>query len=257
MTTKLAGKGTVFLPFNRGNARRRGQPRPPERLPDGATCGRRSGSGTASSTSSPASSTSSRGEEADRRQEDEGERHLPPLPPAGRRPEAGGDGARRRCRPQLPGPALRRLGQEQHHRVAGSPALQPARRATTSGLRLGRRHHRPARCSTGSSRTRSTSSSTSRASSQKIDENSPQLAEALDGGHADHHHDAPEVPFVAEKIGRAPEPALRRHRGRGPLARQTGEAARATSRRCSARQTPRGGRGARTRATPTARRTTR
>ena len=51
----------------------------------------------------------------------------------------------REGREQLPDHALGRQRQEQLHRLAGAPALQPARRRGPEGIRLGRGRHRPPR----------------------------------------------------------------------------------------------------------------
>ena len=53
---------------------------------------------------------------------------LPALPSVGRRAQARGRRARARRRPQLPRPALRRLGQVELDRLARAPALDPPRR---------------------------------------------------------------------------------------------------------------------------------
>ena len=66
---------------------------------------------------------------------------------------------------QLPRPALGRVGQVEHDRLARAPPLDAPRRGRREGVRQGRRDHRPAWCSTASCRTRSTSSSTRTASS--------------------------------------------------------------------------------------------
>jgi type I restriction enzyme R subunit len=64
---------------------------------------------------------------------------------------------------QLPGPALGRLGQVQLHRLAGAPAGQPARRSRTRRCFIRWSSSPTAACSTSSCRTPSTSSSTNRA----------------------------------------------------------------------------------------------
>ena len=96
------------------------------------------------------------------------DRDLPPLPPVGRRARSSRPHARARRRAATTSSSTRRLGQVEHHRLdwpTGSSTLHDD--ADTQGLRQGRRHHRPAWCSTTSSRTRSTSSSTPGASSRR------------------------------------------------------------------------------------------
>ena len=146
MTTRLAGKDTVFLPFNRGaNTAGPATPSTPAATAR-PTCGRRSGSGTASSTSSGASSTSRpKRSKVDGKTVTNGDHDLPALPPARRGAEAG------ESRPQ--GGAGKSYliqhsagsGKVELHRVAGPSARQPARRRRPEGLRLGRGHHRPPR----------------------------------------------------------------------------------------------------------------
>ena len=80
--------------------------------------------------------------------------------------------------------ALGRVREVEHDRLARAPARDPARRRRPQGLRQGRDHHRPARARPAASGAPSTSSSTSTASSQRIDKDSAQLAEALAGEQA-------------------------------------------------------------------------
>ena len=188
---------------------------PPATAPP--TCGRRSGSATPGSTSCAASSTSSHG----RRRRRPGTVIFPRyhqwdavLAARGRTPAPHGAGH------VLPRPALGRVGQVEHHRLARPPALDAARRRRRQGLRQGRRHHRPASCSTASCRTRSTSSSTRTGVVEKIDaglrRSSPTRSPGEQAPH--HHHHAAEVPVRARQGRRAARPApLRRHRRRGPL----------------------------------------
>ena len=61
---------------------------------------------------------------------------------------------------------------------------------------------------------------------EKIDENSQQLAEALDVGHADHHHHAPEVPLRHREDRQAARAAATRVIVDEAHSSQTGEAAR-------------------------------
>ena len=68
---------------------------------------------------------------------------LPPLPPVGCRPPARGGRPRGGPRAQLPRPALRGLGQEQHDRLARPPADEPPRRRRRARVRQGGRDHRP------------------------------------------------------------------------------------------------------------------
>ncbi len=59
-------------------------------------------------------------------------RIFPRLPPVARGAEADRRTPRARRRAQLPRPALGGLGQVEHDRLAGAPAVQPVRRRTTS-----------------------------------------------------------------------------------------------------------------------------
>ena len=118
----------------------------------------------------------------------------------------------------LPRAALGRVGQVEHDRLAGPPAVVAARRRRHEGVRQGRRDHRPAWCSTGSCRTRSTSSSTPTASRCGSTRDSP-AARRRAGRRAgpDHHHDAAEVPVRPRQDRVAARPPLRRDRRRGAL----------------------------------------
>ncbi len=141
MTTRLAGTVDPVPavqpgPRDGGRATRRTRTAIARR-----TCGSRCGSGTPGSTCCSGSSTSSR--------PPKGSKARPVvifpryhqwdavLRADGRRPRA-------RCRARLPGAALGRVGQVEHDRLAGPPAVVAARRRRHEGVRQGRRDHRPA-----------------------------------------------------------------------------------------------------------------
>ena len=186
MTTRLAGQPTRFLPFNRGHDRRQRATRRTRRATGRATCGSGSGRATPGSTCSAASSTSS------------GRRRARPAAKRAARSvifpryhqwdavlqlEADARERRRRARATSsstrPARASRNTIAWLAHRLS---TLHDA--PTTQGVRQGRRHHRPASSSTGSSRTRSTSSSTPTASWRGSTRTRQQLAEALAGEQA-------------------------------------------------------------------------
>ena len=124
----------------------------------------------------------------------QGEHHLPPLPPARCRPEAGEPRAQGGRGQQLPDPALGGLWEDEQHRLAGAPPVEPARRQGPEGLRLGRRHHRPARPRQAAPGHHLPV----RAQAGRRPEDRREHAAARGGpdlGHADHHHHAPEVPL--------------------------------------------------------------
>ncbi len=143
MTTRLAGKDTVFLPFNRGCERRQGEPANPigyktaylweevwqrDRLLDilarfvHLVVEEKKVGGRNVTTESMI---------FPRYHQLDAVRRLV----AAAKPARGGA--------ELPRPALGRERQEQHHRLAGPPALQPPRGGRPEGLRLGRRRDRP------------------------------------------------------------------------------------------------------------------
>ena len=104
---------------------------------------------------------------------------------------------------ELPDPALGRQRQEQLHRLAGPPAGEPARRQGREGLRFGHRDHRPAVLDQQLQDT-IYQFEHKQGVVQKIDEDSSQLGEGAEGRHADHHHDAAEVPLRAQSKVRRP-----------------------------------------------------
>ena len=150
ITTRLAGEKTRFLPFNMGSegpgvSRRRREPASRSTATARRTCGSRCGSRTPGWTLFGASCTS-RSEEHGQGRPARAAHDLPAVPPVARGPRA--DRARRRARrrTQLPGPALGRLRQVEHHRLAGH---RLSHTCTTdderAGLRQGHRDHRPGR----------------------------------------------------------------------------------------------------------------
>ena len=154
MATRLAGDATRFLPFNRGSNPGavhcgEGQPGQPQRLPHRLLLAR--GARTRALPRHPRLLRLPRDPRGEGRGR-EGRAHraardddLPALPPARRRPPAGRHRARRRAGPQLPHPALGGQRQDEQHLVALAPPREPAHRRRREGLRLRRRHHRPAR----------------------------------------------------------------------------------------------------------------
>ena len=96
-------------------------------------------------------------------------------------------------RTALPDPALRRQRQELHHRLAGSPAFDLARRNRPAGLRLDHRRHRPA----GPRPPASDDDAAVRADAWRRGEHRHHIAPAQGGarvGQDDHRHHAAEVP---------------------------------------------------------------
>ena len=113
-------------------------------------------------------------------------------------------GARARPGPAVPGAALGRQRQEQHHRLAGAPAVEPARRPGRAGVRFGHRHHRPprARPPVAGQRVRL------RAQAGRGGEDRRGLDAARAGAgrsHADHRHHAAEIPLRHRQDGRVAE----------------------------------------------------
>ena len=133
MTTRLAGKDTFFLPFNKGRGGGKGNPDNPARVGRPRTSGKRSGSGIrwldilARFVHLDVKEKIKDGKKVRKEtiifpryhQLDAVRKLL-----AAARTDGPGQ--------QLPDPALGRQRQEQHHRMAGPPAREPARRATTS-----------------------------------------------------------------------------------------------------------------------------
>ena len=143
MTTRLVGEGTRFLPFNQGS----GGP------------GRYGGKGNplTGGTGHPTAYLWERVWQRDSWLEllddfvfDEGDTpgracRLPPLPPVGRRAGVLGRRPRARRRPQLPDPALGRLGQDQEIAWLAHDLSTLHDDDGAADLRQGRRHHRPSR----------------------------------------------------------------------------------------------------------------
>ena len=109
------------------------------------------------------------------------------------------DARGQRCRPDLPDPALGRVGQVEHDRLAGPPAVDPARRRGPQGLRQGRRDHRPR----GPRPPAAGHDLPVRARPRRRREDRQGLQPARRGAGrragADHHHDAAEVPVRARQ----------------------------------------------------------
>ena len=139
MTTRLAGAEHRVPAVQPGRSRQGRATRPTRTGMPRRTCGSGSGSGTPGWTCSAGSSTSRSRPRA------RGSRVAVIFPryhqwDAVLALEAA---ARRRRRgPLLPGAALRRVGQVEHHRLAGAPALHAAR-GRHQGVRQGHRDHRP------------------------------------------------------------------------------------------------------------------
>ena len=146
-----------------------------------------------------------------------GDGDLPAVPPVGLRAQPRVRGPGGGSRPQLPGAALGRVGQVEHDRVAGAPALDAARRARHEGVRQGCRDHRPG----GARPTAPGHHLPVRARLRRRGAGRQELAAAGRGPHrragADHHHNAAEVPVRDAARQRAARPALRGGRRRGPL----------------------------------------
>ena len=225
MTTRLAGAGTRFLPFNRGSS------------PGAVHCG----------AGNPANPDGYRTDyfwrevlERERfldilgsyvfletREEKvegrEGCAHreardddLPALPPARRRARARRGCPRRRAGAQLPHPALGGQRQDEQHLVALAPPREPAHRRRREGLRLRRCHHRPAHPRPPvAGRHLPDRARPGRGAGHRRE-----LAAARGGArrrHEDRHHDAAEVPVRHEG-----PPARRRGRlGRCALGGRT------------------------------------
>ena len=218
MTTRLAGEGHLLPPLQPGERQRRREPRGDRAATGPPTSGRRSGSATASSTSSPASSTSDGGEaRSSRARRSTTETVIFPRYhqlDAVRRLEAAA---------RAEGPGHNYLVQHSAgcgksntiawlaHRLA---ELHTGRRA---GLRLGRRHHRPARPRQAAPGHHLPV----RAQAGRRREDRRELDPARGGPRA---RATPIIittlqkfPFVARRRSATlPEPRLRRHRGRGP-----------------------------------------
>ena len=123
MTTGWRARRRTSCPSTRATARRRRQPRRTPAATRPPTSGRRSGSATACSTSSRASSTcrSRRRRSAGKKVKNE-TMIFPRYHQLDAVRKLVADARARRRRAQLPGPALGRQRQEQHHRLAGPPA---------------------------------------------------------------------------------------------------------------------------------------
>ena len=147
MTTRLAGRATRFLPFDKGNDGGAGN------LLDPAGRSYRTaylwedvlGRATACSTYGPVSSICrsrrsgmTGGPQGEGRIDD-----LPALSPARRGAHAGPSGTPRRRRRELPDRAFRRQRQEQHYRLARPPPRLAARRRRREDIRQRDRGHRP------------------------------------------------------------------------------------------------------------------
>ena len=209
MTTRLSGDSTRFLPFNRGNGDRAGNParsRVPHRLPVG-------GGVVTRRLARPARPVRAHHH---RRRGQEGHA-LPPLPPVERRAVA------RRRRPLagrravVPRAALGGVGQVEHDRLARPPAVVAALRRRPAGVRQGRRDHRPARARPAAPG----DDLPVRAHPRRRRQDRPGLqatrrgARGGAGAHRHHHH--PEVPARDEARRGAGVAPLRRHHRRGPL----------------------------------------
>ena len=206
MTTKLEGKSTRFLPFNLGHNLGKGNPPEPRRTQDLVPVGAGLGARTPGWTSCTASSTSSgptRGRSAARRAAETV--IFPRYHQWDAVHEAGGRRGGERRRALLPDPALGRVGQVQHDRLAGAPALDAARRRGPQGVRQGRRDHRPR-----DPRPPAPGHDLPvRARPRRGREDRRGLGPARRGAGgragADHHHDAAEVPVRARQDrGRCP-----------------------------------------------------
>ena len=111
--------------------------------------------------------------------------------------------ARGRRRPQLPDPALGRQRQEQLHRLARPPPREPALERRREGLRLGRRGHRPPRARQAAAGHDLPVRAQAGRGASASTRTRTQLAEALEAGDADRHHDAAEVPLRHREDRRA------------------------------------------------------
>ena len=103
--------------------------------------------------------------------------------------------------PRATGPGQRYLiqhsagsGQEQLHRLAGAPALRPARRRRPARLRLDHRHHRPPRARPPAPAHRAPVRADARAWWRTSTQTSRQLKRGAGGRQDDHRHHAAEVP---------------------------------------------------------------
>ena len=128
---------------------------------------------------------------------------------------------------QLPDPALGRVSGKSNsiawlaHRLA-----EPARRRRREGLRLGRRHHRPPRArpaAPGHDLPVRAQAGRRRRRSTRTRSSSPRRSTR---GHADHHHDAPEVPLRHREDRRAAEARATPSSSTRRTARRRGESAR-------------------------------
>ena len=140
------GVGHPLPALQPGHGRRRGQPagqRGPQ-LQDRLPVGRGPATRQPARSACPLSASRRAGEGRRRWQEGpQGEPDLSPLSPvAGGAPDGGGR-RQRRGGAQLSGRALGRQRQEQHHRLAGASAVQPAQRAGRAPVRQRGGHHRP------------------------------------------------------------------------------------------------------------------
>ena len=94
----------------------------------------------------------------------------------------------------LPDPALGRQRQEQHHRLAGAPALRRSTTPTTGGSSTRSSSSPTGACSTASCRRTVRQFEQTLGVVENIDTTSRQLKEALEDGQDDHRHHAAEVP---------------------------------------------------------------
>ena len=186
MTTKLAGKDTVFLPFNRGNNSTPGT-RPIPRLADGLSVGTILQRDTwldilgrfmhlqVDENVDPISDKKIRSRPCCSRASTSGR----PSPSWSRLPEP-------RAGTPVPDSALRRVGQDQQHLVADASAVGAARRREQAGVRLGHRRSPTATSSMLSCRRRSARSTAPQGYVAHIarlgGSKSQELADALQGG---------------------------------------------------------------------------
>ena len=138
--TRLAGKASWFLPFNRGWKDGAGNPPNPDGLAIDYLW--REVLTSAGPHRHPGELRPSGGGEGGEERQEAADADLAALPPARRGAPAAGRRRRPRRRPALPDPALGRQRQEQLHRLAGPPTDR-ADQGRRAGLRLDHRGHRP------------------------------------------------------------------------------------------------------------------
>ena len=206
VTTHLAGPKTRFLPFNRGQVRRRRQSAVSPTQKGYATAYLWEETWARDSVLDLVRQFIHEVEEEDDKGRKTGKRFL--IFPryqqldAVRRLVAHARASGRRA--ALPDPALGRERQEQHHRLARAPALDAARRAPTGASSTRSSSSPTGACSTASCRRTMRQFEQTLGVVENIDTTSRQLKEALEGGKTIIVTTLQKFPVIAKEIGELP-----------------------------------------------------